>query len=298
MSKALRADLMMVLITMFWGASSILTKIGLGSLQEFNLIALRFGIGFALAGLVFFPRIRRIDRKTLGYSAILGTILFIVLIFMTFGVRYTTASNAGFLTCLSGMVVPVIALLVFGQKVQRKVMVSIAIAFLGVYLLAVKDTIHMNIGDLLCLLCSVAFAVHIIVTDNLTKKVDSVALGILQLGFVGAYSLIFSLILEVPRLPESQTAWLVVLGLSIFCTALGFIMQTVAQQFTSPAHTGLIFTLEPAFAAVFAFIALGEMLTARGYVGALLLFGSIVLVELDVALFHKKTAETPFNEMD
>jgi len=74
----------------------------------------------------------------------------------------------------------------------------------------------------------------------------------------------------------------VVLALSILCSAFGFIAQTVAQQYTTATHTGIIFCLEPAFAAIFAFILLNEILTFNGYLGALMLFVSILLVEIDI----------------
>lgn len=285
MRTELKADLSLILVTMFWGISCLLTKVGLGGIQEFNLIALRFIIAFFLSGMVFYRKFKEIDFITLKYAAILGTILFSILTFMTFGVKYTSVSNAGFLTCLAGVFIPILAFLFLRQKQEPKVWVSACLAVIGVYLLTIHETIHFNIGDFYCVICSLIFAIYIMITNRLTRMVDSVLLGVLQLGFVGFYSLIFSLILESPSFPTTTETWLVVLALSILCSAFGFIAQTVAQQHTTATHTGIIFCLEPAFAAIFAFLLLHEVLSFRGYIGALLLFISILLVEIDIKQF-------------
>lgn len=281
MKTQAKADLSLIMVAVFWGASCLLTKVGVGEIQAFNLIALRFVIAFALSASVFFRNLKNADGKTVKYAAALAGILFFVFIFMTFGVKNTTVSNAGFLTCLAGVFIPIISYVFLRQKQELKVVCCIGLSFLGIYFLTASDQLRFNVGDLLCILCSLAFAVHIIATGILTKGVDSIALGVLQLGFVGLYSLVFSFAFEKPMLPTTSQAWFVVLTLSIFCSAMGFIVQTAAQKHTTATHTGLIFSLEPAFAAVFAYVFMREILSPRGYLGAMLLFFSIVFVELD-----------------
>ena len=281
MKVQLKADAALMLITMFWGASCLLTKIGLAGLEAFNLMALRFLIAFAISGLFFWKRIRSADAKTFRYAAILAGILFVVFAFMTFGVKYTTASNAGFLTCLASIFIPILALLFLRQRPEPKVVAGVVLAVAGVALLSQGSQVQFNLGDVLCILCSLAFAVHILVMGAFTPKVDSVALGVLQLGFAGVYSLAAALLFETPVLPVSGRSWAVVLLLSLFCTAAAFIVQSVAQKYTTPSHTGLIFTFEPAFAAFFAYAFLGEVLSLPGYIGGLLMILSILLVELE-----------------
>lgn len=275
-----KADLALIMVVMFWGTSNLLTKVGLGDLNEFNLIALRFVIAFALTSAIFRKRLLAVDYGTVKRAAVLSLILFCVFIFATFGVRHTTVSNAGFLTCLSGIIVPMINFAVFKIKQDRLTVISIAMAIVGVWLLIAGTSITFNLGDILCILCSVAFAVHILVTERLTRQVDSVALGVIQLGFVGVYATVFSFVLETPTLPVSFSNWMVVLGLSVFSTAIAFVTQTVAQKYTTATHTGIIFTFEPLFSVIVAYIFLGEVLSIRGYAGAVLMLASLMLIEL------------------
>lgn len=293
MRTQLKADLSMILITLFWGVSNVLTKLGLGDIAEFNLIALRFIIAFTISGVVFWKKIKSADWKTIRYAATLATILFAVFAFMTFGLRMTTASNAGFLTALASIFIPIFSFVFLRQKLQAKVFVSVILALTGVGLMSLGDQFQLNLGDILCVFCSIAYAVHIMVTGVYTNEVDSVSLGVLQLGFVGLYSLVASFAFETPVLPSTPLSWAIILILSLFCTAIAFIVQTVAQKYTTPIHTGLIFMLEPVFGAGFAFIILHEVLRLRGYVGAILLILSILLVEIDFKFWSKKPVEHP-----
>jgi drug/metabolite transporter (DMT)-like permease len=287
-----KADLALILVTMFWGASCVLTKIGLSGLEPLTMIAIRFLLAFVLSAAIFWKRIAASGLTTIKYSAILAGILFVVYIFMTYGVKYTSASNAGFLTCLASVFIPIFAFVFLRQKQEKKVIFSICLATLGVALLSFNAALKFNIGDVFSILCSVAFAVHILVMGTYTKRVDSLALGVLQLGFAGIYSLAAAFIFETPELPQTTQSWVIVLILSIFCTAVGFIVQSVAQKYTTPSHTGLIFTMEPAFAAIFAFMFLGEVLAVRGYIGEVLMIISILIVEVELPRPKKMQAVT------
>ncbi|MFJ8527875.1 DMT family transporter [Bacillus sp. NPDC094106] len=282
MRMQLKADLMLLMITFFWGASILLTKIGLNYVQEYNLISLRFTIAFLLSGIVFYKHLIKIDFKIIKYAFILASILFIVYIFATFGTKYTSVSNAGFLMSLTVIFIPALSSIFLKQRPEKKVILGIVLTIVGIGLLTLNSQLKISYGDILCILCALFYAVHIIVTGTMTKHVDSIALGVLQLGFVGIFSTVFSMCMETPKLPNTFESWFSILVLSIFCTAIAFIVQIIAQQYTSPTHTGLIFSLEPVFSAGFAFLFTGETLTFKGYIGATLLLLSVLIVELDL----------------
>lgn len=282
MNKQIKADLMLLMITVFWGASYMLTKLGLGDLEPFNLTAIRFIIAFILSAAVFHKQILSADKKTIKYSLILSILLVGMFISMTYGLQYTTASNAGFLISLSVVLIPVISYLFLKQNIEKKIIFSLCLVVIGIALLTLDTQFKVNVGDLLCLLCALFCAVHVVVIGIFTREVDSIALGILQLGFAGLFCIIISMLTENVKLPNTPVSWFSVLMLSIFCTAVGYIVQSTAQQYTSATHTGLILSLEPVFSAILSYIFLKETLAVRGYVGAALMLISVLIAELDL----------------
>lgn len=281
MTRQVRADIMLFIVTFFWGSSYILTKLALDVLQPFNLTALRFIIAFAISALVFYKHIIKVDKTTIKYALILAVIMVAMFIAQSFGLQHTTASNAGFLISLAVVFIPVFAHFFLKQEIERKVIIGVCIAPVGIALLTLNSRFSINSGDLLCILCALLCAVHVILMEVFTRRVDSIALGVLQLGFAGLLSIVFSLFTETVRLPDTALFWVIVLALSILCTAFGYIVQATAQKHTSATHAGLIFSLEPVFSALFGFILLGEVLSIRGYIGGVILLLSVLIAEVD-----------------
>ncbi|GGF68560.1 multidrug transporter [Paenibacillus albidus] len=278
--KPLKAELLLLIVTLFWGSSYIFMKMGLDTLGEFNLIALRFGLAFILAAALFHKRLRRVDIRTLKYGALLGFLLLGVFTCITFGLKTTTTSNAGFLVALTVIFVPLLEVLVFKKKVGPPQIFGATLAIAGIGLLTLNGSFQIRPGDFLCILSAVFYAAHILVTGKAVKTSDSLSIGILQLGFAGGYALVLSTLLETPSLPSSLPTWMAILALGILCSACGFILQPVAQKYTSPTRTGLIFALEPVFAALFGYLFAGEVLSLQGYSGAALVLLGIVAPEL------------------
>ncbi|MGM9986007.1 MAG: DMT family transporter [Bacillaceae bacterium] len=294
MNTQLKANLILILVTIFWGSSYLFMKMGLVVMGEFNLIALRFGLAFILAGILFYQRLIRINYKTINYSFLLGSILFAVFTCITFGVKSTSASNAGFLVSLTVIFVPLL-LAIFLRKIpEKRLLVGISVALAGITFLTLNTQLSIHFGDFLCILAALFYAVHIIVTGKLTKDVDSISLGIFQLGFTALWGLLFSLFFETPHLPTTTLSWISILGLGIFCSAIGFVAQTAAQQYTTPIHTGLIFSLEPVFSALFAFTFADEILTAKGYFGAFLVLVGVLIAQVNIKTlpFKKEANQT------
>lgn len=291
MNKQIKADLMLLMITVFWGASYMLTKLGLGNLEPFNLTAIRFIIAFILSSAVFHKQVLSADKKTIKYSLILSILLVGMFISMTYGLQYTTASNAGFLISLSVVLIPVISYLFLKQNIEKKIIFSLCLVVIGIALLTLDTQFKVNVGDLLCLLCALFCAVHVVVIGIFTREVDSIALGILQLGFAGLFCIIISMLTENVKLPNTPVSWFSVLMLSIFCTAVGYIVQSTAQQYTSATHTGLILSLEPVFSAILSYIFLKENLAVRGYVGAAFMLISVLIAELDLNSIFRNIGE-------
>ncbi|WP_400163343.1 DMT family transporter [Brevibacillus sp. TJ4] len=294
MKPQLKADLAMLVVTLFWGSSYVFMQLGLGDLEPFNLIALRFLLAFFLAFPLLYPRIKRPEGKTLLQAFVLGGLLFGVFATITTGIKSTTASQAGFLVSLTVIFVPLLSVFL-GAKPPARVFAGACTALLGIALMTLSSSLQMSEGDALCIAGALFYASHILVTGRWAGHSDPLQLGVYQLGFTAVFALLFSFLLETPRLPESGVAWVAVLALGILCSAIGFIVQTVAQRYTSASHTAVIFSMEPVFAAVFAFLVFGEMLSLRGYIGAALVLVGLLIAELDGSrwLPHKKRREIP-----
>lgn len=288
--KPLKADLMILFITICWGSSYLFMKMGLDSLGEFNLIALRFGLAFILAGVIFLPRMRQVNVKTIRYAMLLGFILFIMFTALTFGLKTTTTSNAGFLVSLTVVFVPLLHTFLFKKKIENKVVVSIVLALTGIALLTIQLPFTFKIGDLFCIAAALCYALHINMVSTAAQKVDTLSLGILQLGFTGLYAFISSLLFEAPVWPSTTNSWIAVLVLSVVCTAVGFIVQTIAQKYTTATRTGLVFSLEPVFAALVGFWFAHEILNSNQYLGAALVFLSVVISSVNVNMRSRSSS--------
>lgn len=277
MNKQLQANFLIVLVALFWGSTYFLTKMAVEELEPFNLTALRFGTAFIITALFFFKRIRNADRTVIKYSIILGVLAVIAVLSMTFGVQYTTASNAGFLISLSVVMIPLISVVVLKKKIKAKLLFSVILATIGIVCLTLNEQLTINKGDILCILCATSFAVQVLVMERIPKSADSVAIGALQLGITAVVNFILSFFLENFTVPSDLKVWGVIVILGVFCTAFCYIIQIYALKNTSAIQAGIILSLEPVFSAIFAYIFLGELLSKQGYIGAILLFISVIL---------------------
>jgi len=100
------------------------------------------------------------------------------------------------------------------------------------------------------------------------------------MGFTGAWMLILALLFEEMRLPQTGACWASLIFLTVFCTGIAFIAQVISQQYTTATHVGVIFTLEPVFAAIVAFLFAGERLLPRAYIGMAMMLASILIMEV------------------
>lgn len=292
MSKQVKADLMLVLVTAFWGVSYLLMDIALTEFGAFELNAFRFLGAFFLAAIAFFPQIKTVNKTTIKYSAMVGFALIFVYIGATFGVMYTSLSNAGFLCALTVVFTPILDYLVFRKKPSKKLFIVLVMAFVGIALLTLTENLRPALGDIICLLCAVSYATDLLITEHAVahEEVNAFQLGVFQLGFCGAGMLILSLIFETQTLAKSPAAWGSAIVLSIFCTGAAFIVQAIAQQYTSASHVGVIFTLEPVFNSIVAFFIAHEILRPQAYVGGILLVASLLVMEIDFTKILKKSS--------
>ena len=282
MSNQRKADLALVLVTLFWGVSYYLVNLCLAELQPMNLNAFRFLLAFLVLGPIFWK-----------YSVIIGALLVGVYAGATYGVAYTSISNAGFICALPVVFTPLLDFAVNRRKPGKKLAVALVMCTVGLALLTLNDQFRPASGDLICLVCAVCYAADMLVTERAVARpdVDAVTLGVCQLGVAGVLMLLVSALVEQPRLPQSPGVWGAAIFLGLFCSGVAFVIQSVAQQYTTASHVGVIFTLEPVFSGIVAYFFADEKLLPRGYVGAALMLLSLLVMEVDwIGLLKKLRA--------
>jgi drug/metabolite transporter (DMT)-like permease len=272
-----QANWILATVSMGWGTSYIFMKLCEDTISPLTMVALRFGIAFIVMMAIFSKKIIRIDAKTLKYSAIVGVLLFGIFIALSYGVKNTTASSAGFLTSTTVIIVPILQTFITRKLPSKKIIVGVTIVSIGLALLTVEDDFTFEFGSLYCLVAAFLYAVHIIVTNHFAREVDALQLGIYQLGFATLYATIGAFIFETSDLPYEMIHWFAILGLALICSAYGFVMQPIAQKYTTPESTGFLFSLEPIFSAIFAFIFLHENMGLQGYFGALVILAGVFI---------------------
>ncbi|MBT2724938.1 DMT family transporter [Bacillus sp. ISL-46] len=282
-----QANLILATVSMGWGTSYIFMKLCVDTISPLTIVALRFGIAFIVMMAIFYKKIIHVDAKTLKYSAIVGALLCGIFIALLYGMKNTTASSAGFLTSTTVILVPILQIFITRKLPSKKIILGVPIVSIGLVLLTIGDDFTLAFSSLYCLVAAFLYTVHIIVTNQFAREVGALQLGIYQLGFVSLYATIGIFIFETPVLPHEAMNWFAILGLALICSAYGFVMQPIAQKYTTPESTGFLFSLEPIFSAIFAFIFLHENMGRQGYFGALLILAGVFIANSPSKNQHK-----------
>ena len=222
MNKQRKADLLLVMVTAFWGASYFLTDLCLETMPPLCLNAFRFLVAFGVLGAIYFRKMRHISRKTWYYAALIGGSLVMVYCCYVYGIMHTSISNAGFICALPVVFTPLLELVVLRKLPRRRFAVALVLCTTGLALMTLGDTFRPALGDIICMGTAFFYAVDLLLTDRAVRdpEVDPLQLGVCQLGVVGAVMLILTCLLEQPQLPSAPKVWGAALFLAVFCTGI------------------------------------------------------------------------------
>ena len=281
-------DLSLVGVSLIWGATFVLVKQALADVSTLLFLTLRFTVAAIALAVIFRVEFRAHNlRRSLFAGMIAGVFLFSGYVLQTFGLRYTSASKAGFLTGLYVPLVPLFGGVVYQKLPQFAELAGVATAFLGVMFLTVqRDLSGIGLGDWLVIACAAAYACHILILGRFAAVWNIGLLAVAQISagaVLGAATFWWA---EPVRIHWSASLWIALAVTSLLATALAFLVQTWAQRYSSPTRTALIFSLEPLFAWLTSYLVAGEVLSRRGVTGAVLILAGILLVELKPARFR------------
>ena len=191
----------------------------------------------------------------------------------------TDAGKAGFITALYVVLVPVFGLF-FKRKVSLPVWIAVVCSVVALYLLCIKGDFSLAAGDLLILVCAVCFAVHILVIDHFTAYCDGVKLSCLQFLFAGIISAVCMFLFEDVDFAAIWSCILPLLYVGIFSCGVGYTLQILAQKDSNPTVVTILLSLESVFAVIAGAIILHQQMTAREYIGCVVMFAAVILAQI------------------
>lgn len=289
--KSLIADLSLLLVAMLWGGGFVVIKDALDSITPFYIMSMRFGLSFILMCIVFWKRVKKINKQEIIGGTVIGIFLFLAFAFQTIGIQYTTAGKQAFLTAIYVVEVPFLYWIFMKKKPDNYSIVAAFLAFFGITMLTMQGTMKINLGDALTLICSLFFAVQIISTGFYAEKLDPIVLTVVQFVVAAILSYICALIFE-PKLPNLSNGTIFsIIYLSLFSTLIAFLIQNIAQKYTSSTHAAIILSLESFFGCFFAVIFLGEQLTVKIVIGCIFIFLSIITAETRWSFLRKNNID-------
>lgn len=294
MKDKLKGSLLLVLATVIWGSAFVAQSAGMDLIGPFTFQTVRC----FLAVVALIPVIYLLDGKERKHfigkwsdkklwhtGALCGIALFVAQSLQQVGLVYTDAGKAGFITAMYIVIVPILGIFL-KRKPSIAAVISIFIAVAGLYLLSCVGVTQINIGDVLMLLCAVAFAVQITIVDRFAGDLDSIRLNCIQALVVTVLSAVFMFLTEKPQIQPIVNCWLPLCYAGVLSMGAAYSLQIVGQKSLEPTTASLIMSLESVFAVITAWLILHERLTPWETAGCILVFSAVIISQIP---FKRKT---------
>lgn len=298
--KTRLANLALLIAAFIWGTAFVAQSVGMEYVGPFTFLWIRSFIGAAVLVPVSFvldamKKHQGIEtdifpdgkKKLLLGGLCCGLALCIASSFQQVGMQYTSVGNAGFITSMYMILVPVLSIFL-RKKVGIKIWFCVALAAVGMYFLSISGDFSMSKGDALVAVCAVFFAVQIMFVDYFAPQVDGVKLSCLQFVVTGVLSLIMALIFETAKPEYILAAMPSILYAGVLSSGVAFTLQIVAQKYAEPTVATLLMSLESVFSMLGGIVVLRQFPSGREFFGCCLVFLGVVLSQIHIG---RKTAE-------
>jgi drug/metabolite transporter (DMT)-like permease len=278
--RARLSELALIGIAAVWGLTFVMVQDAIERLPAMAFLAYRFIPAGVIVAAVFRRALRRLPPAGWRAGLAMGVFLTVGYVTQTLGLEHTSASNAGFITGLFVVLTQLLGALLFRIRPGRAAWLAALVSALGLLMLSGASGDFELSGDGLVFVCACAFAVHILVTARAVERFDVGALVGIQLTACGLFCFAVAALGGDLAAPRGATVWTALIVTSLVASALGFLVQSYAQQHAPPARTALILAAEPAFAGLFGYLLQDDRLSAVAWTGALLILAAIVLVDV------------------
>lgn len=286
MKKQLSGAIALLGATVIWGSAFIAQSVGMDKIGPFTFQAVRcfLAVVFLFPASALFSRGKPFwkswaDPALWRSGIICGLALFAASSLQQIGLVYTDAGKAGFLTAMYIVFVPFLGLFV-GRKPGQNALLSLIPAIVGLYLLSCTSVSGINKGDVLLLLCAVAFSVQILLIDRHCAGLDGLKLNCIQALVVAVLSVPWALLTETVDASLIASCWLPLVYAGILSMGVAYTLQIVGQKGVAPSAAALLMSLESVFAALFGWLLLHETMTRAEELGCLLVFAAVVISQL------------------
>ena len=279
-------ELLLLLTAMIWGSTFVAQQIGMDrGLGPMTFNALRFTLGcLALLPVIYWrsrhmPARRAGGKFPLSVNLFAGLFLFAAASLQQIGLLYTSSANAGFITGLYLMFVPLIGM-VLGHRAHKSLWIGVVVCLWGLYLLSVTHGLQMGRGDLLVLLSALMWSGQILVIDHAARRGDPVRIAWLQFAACAVLSAIAAMGFERCTFAAVEAGAGAVAYAGLLSVGLAFTLQVVCQKRCPPGPAAVIMSMEAVFAAICGYLVLNQTLTAREIVGCALIFCGVLVVQV------------------
>ena len=276
-----------------WGSAFVVVKNTTETLPVNYIICVRFLIAAFLIGTIFWKHLKKLNKTYWKNGIILGLFLYISFYLQTLGVKYTTAGKNAFLTAIYVVLVPFLYWIVKKKKTDNYNLIAAFFCIIGIGLISLNQDFTVNFGDLLSLLCGVAFCAQIVAVSIFTEKQDPILLSFLQFLVAGIFGLLGTVMFETLPSQIETEAILGLLYIGVFSSAIAFGLQTICQKFLSASKASLLMSLESVFGRLSGIIFLQETVTTKILIGFILIFAAVIISETKPSVFNLKRNQKP-----
>ena len=264
----------LLMAAFIWGTTFVAQSVGMERIGPFTYGAARFFLGmlalFALWLLSGGLGRREASMRSFGVGGAAGCIMFAASSLQQYGMLYTTAGKASFLTCLYLILVP-LAGVFLRQRIRAEHWIGAALAATGLYLLCVKEGLSLGLGDVLEICCAFFWTAHILFIDRFVAKVETIAMSLAQVVVVFLLNLATATAFETAQAADVTAAWFSIFYAGVLSTGVAFTLQIVGQREADPAPAAVIMSLESLFGALAGWLVLGETLSTKEILGCALM---------------------------